>query len=110
MDQIEIGSLVILNCVSPKEKLWGVLIRIDSVGIVIRGLELSSVEDWLQQEKQQTEPLIGPSTQLIPMHRVERVYLDESTPVITSYGDRYAAECGANACQALLGQHGEDGA
>jgi hypothetical protein len=109
MDQLEAGSLVILHCVTPKEKLWGVLIRIDSIGMVIRGLDLSSVEDWLQQEKQQAEPLIVPSTQLIPMHRVERVYLDESTPVITSYGDRYAAECGADACEALIGQRGEDG-
>jgi methylmalonyl-CoA/ethylmalonyl-CoA epimerase len=109
-DKIEGGSLVILHCVSPKEKLWGVLIRADSVGMVIRGLELGSVEDWLQQEKQQGEPLIGPSTQLIPMHRVERVYLDESTPVIMSYGDRYAAECGGDACEALTGQRDEDGA
>jgi hypothetical protein len=108
MEQIEVGSLVILHCAQPKEKIWGVLVRIDAIGIVIRGLDLSSVEDWLEQERQQAEPMIGPSTQLVPMHRVERIYLDESTPVIDSYSDRYRAACGIDVRDALNGRRPGD--
>ena len=53
MTGIEPGSLVVINCSNPREKFWGLLIRLDPVGAVIRGLDLNSVEDWLRQEQKQ---------------------------------------------------------
>ena len=51
MDGVDNGSLVVIHCANPREKMWGVLQRLDKAGVVIRGLDLESVEDWLRQEK-----------------------------------------------------------
>lgn len=100
---IEAGAVVIVNCLAPKEKIWGVIVRLDSLGLVIRGLDLASVEDWLAQERGRAEALIGPSTSFIPMHRIERAYLDESSGVISGFADRYRDQCGRDVTEALLG-------
>ena len=89
VDGIEVGSLVILHCGNPREKMWGLLVRLDGVGVAVRGLDLDSVEDWLRQERVDGERMIGPTTFFLPMSRVLRIDLDESTTVIDSYGDRY---------------------
>ena len=91
MQTIEEGALVIAHCMAPKERLWGLLLRLDATGAVIRGLDLNSVEDWLRQEREGAERLIGPSTQFIPMHRVERIYLDESSGIAEGIGDRFSS-------------------
>ncbi len=108
VDGIEAGSLVILHCGNPREKMWGLLMRLDGVGAVIRGLDLDSVEDWLRQEKVGGERMIGPTTFFLPMSRVLRIDLDESTTVIDSYGDRYRTACGREVRDALLDDGGID--
>ena len=98
---VEVGSLVILHCGNPREKMWGILQRLDAVGAVVRGLDLDSVEDWLRQERAGGERLIGPSTFFIPMARVVRIDLDESSTGVQSYADRYHAACGGDVRDAL---------
>jgi hypothetical protein len=104
MRAIEVGDLVVLHCTGPREKQWGVLVRIDALGVVLRGLELESVEDWLAQERSGADPLIAVSTFLVPTHRVVRVDLDESGPMVKGYGDRYREECGRDVRDALFGR------
>jgi hypothetical protein len=103
MDAIEPGQLVILHCCNPKEKIWGLLVRLDGVGAVVRGLDLNSVEDWLRQEIAGSEPLIAPSTQFLPVHRVERIFLDESSAAVPGYGDRFRTASGRDPREALAG-------
>ena len=59
---IEAGSMVIAHLANPKEKVWGLLVQLDSVGLVVRGLDLNSVDDWLRQERQEAAGLISPSS------------------------------------------------
>lgn len=103
------GSLVVLHCANPREKHWGLVIRMDELGVVLRGLDLASVEDWLSQELRGGSALIVPSTFFVPAHRVVRLDLDESGPVVTGYGDRFLQQSGRDVRQALLGEteHGE---
>jgi hypothetical protein len=108
MSGIEENSLVIVHCCNPREKMWGAVVRLDGAGVVVRGLDLESVEDWLHQEKNGSDPMIQPSTVFVPMHRVLRLDLDESTPAVASYGDRFSAACGRDACGALFGSDGTD--
>lgn len=108
VDGIEVGSLVILHCGNPREKMWGLLMKLDAVGAVVRGLDLDSVEDWLRQEKTGGERMIGPTTFFLPMNRVLRIDLDESTTVIDSYGDRYRTASGREVREALLDDGGID--
>ncbi len=100
---IEVGTLVVVHCTNPREKHWGLLIRMDELGVVLRGLDLESVEDWLAQERSGGDPLITPSTFFLPTHRVIRLDLDESGPVVTGYGDRFARECERDVRRALIG-------
>lgn len=106
MDGIGPGSLVIVNCGNPREKMWGSIVQLDLSGVVVRGLEIASVEDWLRQERSGGEGLIGPSTFFIPMHRVVRIDLDESHGVVESFGDRFRAACGRDVRDALFGGDG----
>jgi hypothetical protein len=103
MRSIEAGAVVVVHCMSPKEKLWGVLLRLDTVGVVVRGLDLAAVEDWLRQELSGAEPLIAPSTVFIPTSRLERVYLDESVGPVLSYADRFRAARGGDVRDVLVG-------
>ena len=98
---MEPGEFVIVNCLNPQEKLWGLLLRLDGLGVVVRGLNLGSLEDWLAQEKAGQGGYVVPSTIFVPMHRVERIYLDESTPVAPSFADRFRASCGREVAEAL---------
>jgi hypothetical protein len=100
---IERGSLVIAYLANPKERVWGVLLQLDGPGIVIRGLDLNSVEDWIAQERADGEKLITPSTQFVPTHRLERIYADERTGNVASYGERFATACDREARDTLLG-------
>ena len=99
---IDEGAVVVVSCGSPREKLWGVLLRLDSVGVVIRGLDINSVEDWLRQELAGDDSLIGPSTVFIPSHRVERIFLDESSGGAQSFKDRYREACGKDVRDILV--------
>jgi hypothetical protein len=100
---IDVGSLVVIHCTNPREKHWGLLIRMDALGVVVRGLDLESVEDWLAQERGGGAPLIAPSTFFVPTHRMVRLDLDESGPVVVGYGDRFSRECDRDVRQALIG-------
>ncbi len=106
MDGIESGSLVIVNCGNPREKMWGCVVRLDTSGVVIRGLEIESLDDWLRQERSAGEQLIGPSTSFVPMHRVIRIDLDESRGALESFADRFRAACGRDVREALLDHDG----
>jgi hypothetical protein len=100
---IDAGALVVVHCANPKEKLWGMLLRLDAVGLQLRGLDLNSVEDWLRQELSGGDTLIAPSTLFLPTARLERVYLDQSAGPVQSFGDRYRSACGRDVREALAG-------
>lgn len=106
---IEAGSLVVLHCADPREKHWGLLIKMDDLGVVVRGLDLESVEDWLTQERGGGAAMIAPSTFFVPTHRLVRIDLDESGPVVTGYGDRFQRECDRDVRSALLGTSAPEG-
>jgi hypothetical protein len=106
MEAIDTGALVIVHCREPREKMWGVLLRLDAVGLTARGLDLASVEDWLRQERAGDAALIAPSTVFIPTHRIVRIDLDETGAAVKSFADRAAEACGRDAREALMGGRG----
>ncbi len=108
MDGFGPGSLVVLHCSNPREKMWGVVLRLDATGIVLRGLDLASVDDWMRQLKASSEISIGPSTFFVPMHRVLRVDLDESGPAVESYADRFRNDTGRDVREELMATFGPD--
>ena len=101
MGIMEPGSIVVVDCLDPNEKVWGVLLRLDAIGVVVRGLGLGSVNDWLGQEVHGVEAYVAPSTVFVPLHRVARVYMDETSATADGYADRYAKATGGDVREAL---------
>lgn len=91
------GSFVIVNLRDPTEKLWGVLVHLDSVGVQLRALNLSSFDDWLAQAASGRPPSIGPAMMFVPMFRVERMFLDERVGDVESYCQRFERRVGVSA-------------
>ena len=95
------GSPVVLYLREPKEKVWGVLISVRSAGLVVRGIDLRTFDDWLRQEARGEDPAIGLVTLFYPMDRVERMEGDETIGPIEGCADRFAREVGRTIRQAL---------
>ena len=91
---IEPGAVVIAHLVNPTEKLWGVLDRLDTAGAVLRGISLTSFEDWMREVASDDEPSLGLSTLFVPLARVERIYLDEGVGQVESYRERFEQRVG----------------
>lgn len=88
------GSTIVVYLQGPKEKVWGVLVSLNASGVVLRGIDLATFDDWMRQEARGEEELIGLTTIFYPMHRVIRLERDETVGPLTSYADRFAREVG----------------
>ena len=87
---MESGSIVIVNLQNPKEKIFGKLITISSSGITIRGLDVNSFNDWMNQFTQdQPISVLTPTTIFFPMHRVVSCYLDEDMGEVPSLSSHF---------------------
>ena len=62
--------------------------------MVLRGINLSSFDDWMLQARRQEKPSLGLSTTFMPMFRVERIFLDEQVGEVESYGQRFERSVG----------------
>ena len=91
---MDVGAIVILNLREPTEKFWGVLERLDVVGVSLRGLSIESFDDWMSQAASGEAPSIAPTTMFVPMARVERIFLDEQVGVVESYCQRFEKRVG----------------
>jgi methylmalonyl-CoA/ethylmalonyl-CoA epimerase len=95
------GSTVLLYLREPKEKLWGLLRRIDSAGVVLEGIDLSSFDDWIVQIDREEESVVGPSVLFVPMGRVEKILLDRSSGQLPSLAERFQRRTGRTVEQVL---------
>ncbi len=64
------GSLVIVHLVNPTEKFWGVLQELGVAGVMLRGINVSSFDDWMAQAMRPGEQSLGLSTMFVPLFRV----------------------------------------
>lgn len=91
---MDVNSIVIVSLVSPKEKIWGQILLLESKGLTVRGIELEAFDDFIRQVVQQEETAVGVNTVFFPMHRLERIMLDEPCGSIPSLSQRFAAKVG----------------
>ena len=88
------GTIVIVHLVNPTEKLWGLLQDLGLPGVTLRGLNLSSFDDWMAQAVRPGDQTLGLSTMFVPLFRVERIFIDESVGEVESYRERFAKRVG----------------
>ncbi len=91
---IDPHSIVIAYLQAPKERFWGVLLSLNATGLTLRGMDLGSFDDWMQQVARGDEPSIGLTTTFFPMARIEKLILDETTGSALSFSDQFLARVG----------------
>jgi len=91
---VEVNSIVIVNLISPKEKMWGQILLLEPKGVTVRGIDLDSFDDFIRQVIRQEETAVGLNTVFFPMHRVERIMVDEPSGSIPSLAQRFHAKVG----------------
>lgn len=82
MAGISVGQCVIVYLADPREQVFGMLMQMAASGVVVRGLSISSVDDWLRElspEWAEESAGYGLATTFFPMHRVEKMSLDEAS-------------------------------
>ena len=63
-------------------------------GVTLRGINLSSFDDWMAQAVRPGDQTLGLSTMFVPLFRVERIFIDESIGEVESYRKRFAKRVG----------------
>jgi hypothetical protein len=91
---MEVNSIVIVSLISPKEKMWGQLLLLEAKGVTVRGIELDAFDDFIRQVIQQEETAVGLNTVFFPMHRLERIIVDEPSGSLPSLAQRFQAKVG----------------
>ena len=88
------GALVIVHLINPTEKFWGILQELGVAGVMLRGLNVSSFDDWMAQATRRGDQTLGLSTMFVPLFRVERIFLDEAVGEVESYRQRFQRRVG----------------
>jgi len=93
-------SVVTLSLQNPREKIWGVLLSINSFGITIRGIDINSFQDWVRSVANNTETM-SLSTMFVPMMRVEKATLDEAFGVYKSFSEQFFERVGRSVIEVM---------
>ncbi len=88
------GSYVVAYLRDPREKVWGLLLRMEAAGFWIRGIELNAFEDWAREARGTASPSMGLSTTFLPFLRVEKIVADERTGSMPSLAERFEVLAG----------------
>lgn len=87
--EIGVGSAILLYMREPQEKMWGVLRRLDTTGVILEGIDLGSFDNWLAQlDREDDEAISGPSVVFVPIGRVEKILLDRASGALPSLTQR----------------------
>ncbi len=94
---MEKNTFVLVHLTNPREKFWGLLKDEGPSGITVRGISLDVFEEWMRQVVRREEVSTLPATVFFPMHRVERVFADETAGEVVSFADRFRKRVGEDA-------------
>jgi len=94
---MERNSFVLVHLTNPREKFWGLLKDETPAGVTVRGLSLDAFEEWLRQIARRLEVTSPPSTVFFPLHRVERIFGDETAGGVRSFAERFRETVGEDA-------------
>lgn len=89
---MDTGKLVLVTLLNPREKFWGILLSLTSAGVSLRGVDLQSLDDFTQMVKA-GEPA-NASLVFFPMHRVQRMEVDNRSGELPSLAEQFASKTG----------------
>ena len=91
-DPCQPGAIVLVTLANPREKAWGTILDLTVRGLSLSGIELASFEDLVSMIK--AGDSATPGIVFFPMHRIERVELDQSDDNVPSLSQRFALQTG----------------
>jgi hypothetical protein len=89
------GSFVLVTLDSPRQKFFGLLLRLTAAGVELRCVALESLDDLARQIR--AGEAASASTMFFPMHRVERMEIDEASGELPSLSQDFTAKAGRTA-------------
>ncbi len=92
--EMEPHSIVVISLHTPKEKVWGELLALNTAGVTVRGIDLNAFDDFIRQVLHPEGERIGLPTLFFPMARVERIALDEPRGSIPSLAEMFEQKVG----------------
>ena len=98
---MDVGTLVLVHLVSPKEKYWGVLTGLGPAGVTLRGIDVQLFDDWARQHRPGGEPELGVTTLFVPLQRVEKIFEDARVGAVASYAERFFEMTGRDVREVL---------
>jgi hypothetical protein len=95
---LETGTTVILQLSSPREQVFGIISHLDASGVLLRSISVESVDDWIRSvaalQREDGEETLVLSMTFFPMHRLERILLDEASSAVPALHERFAERVG----------------
>ena len=91
---MKLNSIVVVSLQSPKECFFGRLLDISPPGVTVRGIDLNAFDDWINHIRFREESGVQPTTIFFPLHRVEKIILDEGIGAIPSLSDTFLTKVG----------------
>lgn len=91
---LEPHSIIVVSLHTPKERLWGELLDINSSGVTVRGVNVESFDEFVRQARDPEGESLGLPTLFFPMTRVERLALDERRGSVPSLADLFEQKVG----------------
>jgi hypothetical protein len=91
---VKTDSIVIVNLQGPRERFFGRLLEITPSGVTIRGIDINAFEDWMDHITNREENGVQPTTVFFPLHRVEKIIMDEGIGAIPSLADTFLTKVG----------------
>jgi hypothetical protein len=107
-----VGSCVVLYLASPREQAFGLVLAMNTSGVVVRGMTLASVEDWLRglgPDEDSALAATSLATTFYPMHRIEKISLDEPSYGTPPIHERFERRTGLSFVAVALREHSDMG-
>ena len=92
---MKLNSIVIVNLQGPRERFFGRLLDMAPHGITVRGIDLNAFEDWMAHITYREESGVQPNTVFFPIHRIEKIIMDEGIGAIPSLSDTFLTRVGS---------------
>jgi hypothetical protein len=94
-DNVKLNSIVIVNLQAPRERFFGRLFDIATYGVTVRGIDLNAFGDWMDHITHREESGVQPTTVFFPIHRIEKIILDEGIGALPSFSDTFLTKVGS---------------
>jgi len=92
---MKLNSIVIVNLQGPRERFFGRLLDIATAGVTVRGIDLNAFEDWMNHITYREESGVQPTTIFFPLHRIEKIIMDEGIGAIPSLAGTFLTKVGS---------------